>query len=294
MKAISELIHQLQQERGLSVLFISGGMEMEALKEQRKNTNKTIPGFQYHLIASTLPDELKKEGTAMANTLQRVRGKTDGSASEGEIKHAYTGLIRTSMELQGAVSRAKTAKGFGRRFVSLMILEEAKERAGLFQAIMSTTLANGGGITGEQLNELTGLKSVMDSNLSFPGLAISKLAATFLQMRKESSIWKDVNGVYSEIMSLAGTGGYSDNGETFFGTLTRIIGDIEKTITMEHWEIESKAAQLSNAAAWRLKLSIAFFLASVLVAVVFVFFTGRSIVKSTRARQDHPFAATSF
>ncbi len=117
LKAISELIHQLQQERGLSVLFISGGMEMEALKEQRKNTNKTIPGFQYHLIASTLPDELKKEGTAMANTLQRVRGKTDGSASEGEIKHAYTGLIRTSMELQGAVSRAKTAKGFGRRFV---------------------------------------------------------------------------------------------------------------------------------------------------------------------------------
>ena len=135
LHASSELINELQKERGLSVLFLSGGADRTVLRKQRTRTNELIPEFEKRLQDSEIPQDNIRKGLSEIKTLQDLRNQVDRSDSIGKTKMAYTRLIRTCMNIQGAVSKAKTAKGIGKRFVSIVILEEAKKMRGCYERL---------------------------------------------------------------------------------------------------------------------------------------------------------------
>ncbi len=278
IRSTSLVLDELQKESGLSALFLSAGTDKTPLEKQRTKTDGALPDFERRLQNAVIQSDLKKEALTSLQKLYTIRDRVDRFGPLDEIKAAYTHLMRSCMSLQGATANAETAKGVGKRFVSIGILEDAKEKAGLLRTVMSGILTWNEAFSEERLIELTSLKSAVDSNLKSPALALSKPATEFLLKQSQSVPWQTVDELYSKILSRAGTGDYGFDGKEFFWVITQVVDDIGGAIAIELEDIDANLGKLNHASVRQLILSISFFLVSILVAGLFAFFTGRNIV----------------
>ena len=280
LHASSVLINELQKERGLSLLFLSGGTDLGNLKNQRSKTESVIPAFKQKLEAAKIPSGSKSDAGAAIEQLNNLREQVDRKEDTGTIKSTYTKIIRDIMTLQGTVSKVKTTKGVGKRYVSLMILEEAKENAGLLRAQMSSILANNKPLENTQLIELAKLKASVDINLDSPALVISDNALKNLTTQQKSEHWRLVDQTFSNILSKSKEGDFQSDGGKFFETATMMVDDIGKTIFIELEELNRYMEALNKEADNQIMLSIALFVIALIIAGLIGAFIGRNIIRT--------------
>ena len=149
---ISQLVHELQKERGSSSGYIAskGQKFTDILANQRTATDEKITPYQVELaevkrqISDTaITDKINQAGTsisAMANMRQKV------STLQVEPKVAisyYSSLIAELLDLTSAISHLSDDPGITAQMFSYVNFLQSKERSGIERATLSAVFSKG-------------------------------------------------------------------------------------------------------------------------------------------------------
>lgn len=228
----SELINELQKERGLSAVFVSGGTKAGILEQQRQKTDEKIDVFLQKISGAQITSEYKGDGNKLKSQIMEIRSGIRPDSSIGDFIPQYTGLIRKLMVLQGAVSKAPTSKGIGKRITSLVVLEEAKENAGLLRANVSSIISKGEALSLEESLKISQLRNAITANFNSPAIVLGSETTQKAEEIRNSNNWKQCETIFLDTLKNGPEGNYSFKGKDSFDQYTNLIeefGGLVKT-----------------------------------------------------------------
>ena len=149
---ISNLVHELQKERGRTAGYLgSGGQAFkEELQEQRKLTDQRIAELEKYLTrdyVSSLPKDAQEVFLSVIlnrlNDLSEVRIKVDsGQISLQDAINFYTQLNNDLIDSVALLARHTKNSTVARELLAYADFMYAKEKAGLERAVLSVAFAN--------------------------------------------------------------------------------------------------------------------------------------------------------
>ena len=188
----SDLVHEIQKERGMTAGFLGSEGERfgEALKEQRGRTDQRLKALRDYLAgrARGLPQEGPvAEALGRLKALQARREAIDGLALPlGEALGYYTGINTRLLDAIAAMPRMTSNATIGNQTTAFVNLLQAKERAGIERAVLANTFSADRFAAG-MVERFTGLVAKQDAYLSvFHALAGPDAAAFFREQLDES------------------------------------------------------------------------------------------------------------
>ncbi|NRA65113.1 MAG: HAMP domain-containing protein [Pseudobacteriovorax sp.] len=264
----TELIGLLQVERGLSVGFLAGGIPKERILAQREKVDaeklKMIESLSKSTFDKKLVESVKSE---LANDLPSFRQLVDSQSERSVVLKNYTGLIFTLIGL-AEVSSENAPTSVVRDYLTVMVLENSRESAGKLRANMTAMLAKNKALSDGQLATLIKLQAGMEVNLYSSQLSLNEKNTGVRDSFKSQSHWQTVASVFSKMIRNSNEGGFNENPEAFFGTISLSVSDIKELIKSQQSATlsELKSGQ-SSALTVMLFLISAFVLMIVLISL---------------------------
>ncbi|HOD54883.1 MAG TPA: methyl-accepting chemotaxis protein [Candidatus Cloacimonadota bacterium] len=281
----SHLMSELQKERGRTAVFLSGGTVFEDIKKFRQNTDTKLKDWVESLKNEKVSNrETIKKMSQIENTLNKIRASYEEQNSQlvkQEIKD-YTELITDLRSLQSAISNSKTTKGFGKKMTSNLIIEVAKENAGLLRANMSSLIKRNTELSEQEFSLLIELKSNINANISSPALVLSDEELKILNEKKTSESWKNVDQNFQTILSKSSTGDFGLDYEMFWTSVTNMVDDIgsvidKSTIKMSD-DIEKEKSKSFNQTLFTVML----ILLVIIIVFIMILVLSRGIINPIR------------
>ena len=200
----ARVIDAVQRERGLSVLCSAGGCERSAVTKARAETDARLDPFVAALASSHVKAELKQDDW-LAPRLAACRDSFASGATGAEIAPKYTALIHELMKRETGAAKAKTAKGFGKRVVSILLLEESKESCGLLRAKLSAAVAKPAAISADSKLAVASLFRESTSKLKSSVLVLGDQAKTKLDALLADPLLDRIEGIVRQVVDDPGS-----------------------------------------------------------------------------------------
>ncbi len=147
INSTSNLVHELQKERGMSAGFIGskGQKFASSLKMQREKTNMALKLFEEAKLIK-IPDQrlvnMLEEVNNKVNKLEEIRLKVDSiDISKEEAVKFYTDLNKELIAFISLMVHYSEDVHIGTRIVALKELSKAKDLEGLKRALLSIVFA---------------------------------------------------------------------------------------------------------------------------------------------------------
>ena len=270
--AASHLIGNLQKERGKTALFHAGGVNPGALEEQRKKTDVGLRAMLQAFRASSLARG-KNQGKVTSipkvlTDLREANNQTNPKRRE-QAMGEYTGVIRTLFSLLSDIANSKTTKGFGKEFSSMLLLETAKENAGLLRANVSSILARGTPLSQDELTRIINLKSGIETTLNSPALVLSSSMRERLARLSKSPDWLAVDKTFQLMVTHSGGGNFQTGAGDFWKHSTREVDDLGEFIDAGLTKMNSKLQSIIDQVNSGL-VRVAIILLGVIVFIIFL------------------------
>ncbi|MDY0131134.1 MAG: methyl-accepting chemotaxis protein [Desulforegulaceae bacterium] len=229
----SQLIGHLQKERGRTAVFLNGGAKIDSVQKLRKETDSVFESWE--TARSNCKIERSKafhETASLQTKLNQIRNKynTQNLDLQPNQIEEYTQVINNLLEMQSEAANAKTTGGFGKIMTSLLVLEIAKENAGLLRANVSSILAKNTAIPEDKFSHIITLNAATNTNLDSPALALSPEIEKELETNKTSREWAETTRIFNEVLLKAGTGNFRISPDTFWRPVSKKIDDIGKIV----------------------------------------------------------------
>lgn len=157
--SLSQLVHELQKERGLSSLYASGGNVAEDLQTQRSHTDRMETLARERYAKSGFDNKKLDEALAALRDLKSGRDMADNRENAAGIRKFYSDMIRSQLNLYKVAINGKTTKGVGKGWTSLALLEEAKEATGQTRALTSSLLERNQPLSDAEVKQLIALQT---------------------------------------------------------------------------------------------------------------------------------------
>ena len=138
-KNTSDLVNELQKERGRTSLYLGNTATGQSdLDGQRKFSDQKIEPFINALKNADISQEHKNPVENIDNKINELRNQIGSTITKStESARIYTEIIEKLVDTMSAIANAPTARGIGKVMTSLLLLESAKESAGLTRATVS-------------------------------------------------------------------------------------------------------------------------------------------------------------
>jgi methyl-accepting chemotaxis protein len=234
----SFLMGQLQKERGRTSVFLSGGTDLNDVKNFRSETDKQFDAWLVALKNEKVQNRKVIENmSGIRDKIYKIRSdyETEDFHKNAQCIQDYSSLIAELRSVQSAISNSKTTKSFGKIMTSNLILEVAKENSGILRATMAGLIERNTALVDSELADLIAYKSKIEANLSSPALVLTDEEREEIDQIKKSKEWQDLEITFKEMISKADTGNFDINPEQFWTSITTVIDDIgtvvEKSIT---------------------------------------------------------------
>ncbi|MEO9944705.1 methyl-accepting chemotaxis protein [Paraglaciecola sp.] len=143
----SQLVHELQKERGMSAGYIgsNGSSFNSQLQKQRKLTDDSLQAFtnfyqadNYHTATNLTINRL----VTNLNQLSNIRGKISSlDISLSDALSFYTSNNKLILDLNGMLAAELEETKSAERFLTLYNLAYAKEQAGIERAVLSSVFS---------------------------------------------------------------------------------------------------------------------------------------------------------
>lgn len=285
IKVNSALIHEMQVERGKSVLFLSGKLEWPQLEEQQKlvdsRRNAVLEQFQKVELAEKAGEIVShvKEDTEAIRAVIKAK-----SLAVPEAIKKMSELISHMIDLDVLAAADEPLNGIEMNFMSLVTLEMGKEFGGLFRASFTNVLSADKPLSFLQVSSLENLRTGVSLNFDSPTLMISTEARDSLAEFKKSADWQKVQEIYAKVISRASEGGYSEDPHAFFQAITKPLNTIGGIITSEVERVESRLQQLRTEAlrvfVFTLAVVAALLAAVISLAVIMIYTLTKALHKT--------------
>jgi len=149
VKQSSNLVHELQKERGMSAGFLGskGQSFQRKLVEQRKQTDQKLAELRRVLEKNSYDDKITNSTgqllKGLAN-LSAIRAQVDQlSIPLGETLRFYTNNNQTSLDLTAEINKGISNADIRSQFVTLYNFAYGKEQAGVERAVLSNAFSKG-------------------------------------------------------------------------------------------------------------------------------------------------------
>ena len=267
--AASELITELQKERGMSALFLNKGLDKSAIDAQRRQSDTILAPFRATLGQGRIGQESKRKALEGLDALDGLRRNVDAGLPIKESIQRYSQVINRLLDLGSAAANAPTSKGIGKVLSTLNLLEAAKENAGQLRATMSSLLAANRPLSFEELHAIVGLKAGIDVNLTSPALVLSRETREKLDQFRKSDAWMEIDRVFVLMVGKAAGGEFGVDGAGFFRTMTVQVENIGSLVKDETaWTMKRSDEIGSQAAAGMMASTAMVFVVSALLLVL--------------------------
>lgn len=233
-QAASDLITELQRERGRTSMFLSGTATEAELSQQRRTTDERLKSFTPSLQTSALSAGDKTTYTFDPLKLEEFRRQIGGSIKKPvEAIQWYSQRIDGLTSLMGAIANMRTTAGVGKVLTSLLVIETAKESAGILRATLSAIIAADSPLPTEQLTTVLNLKGNIDANITSKAMAISPKNQTLLQEMHGRPHWQEVDRVVSAVIARSTQGGFTIDPKVFWSNISQQIDDLGAVVKDE-------------------------------------------------------------
>lgn len=239
----SEIIGHLQRERGRTALFLNKGSSFDSVKNLRKKTDLSLENWEIIRTNSKIKKNNAFENTKdLKSKLNQIRKRYETQNPDLQKRQVkeYTEVISNLLEMQSLAANAKTVRGFGKVMTSLLVLEIAKENAGLLRANISSILAKNTKVSEDDFSHVITLKATTDTNLESPALTLSSEIKNELDSNKSSFEWNETNRIFNEVLIKAGTGNFGIKPDSFWKPVSKKIDDIGNIVNKSLEEMKSR------------------------------------------------------
>jgi len=272
--SVSDLIHELQKERGRTSVFLSGGSRDDMLSQRKETDSKILPVIESLKLATSL---VKGSTSESIDEVEKIRNIANQNGSAKEVFDVYGKIIATLMNTETSIANSKTTRGFGKALTTIIILETAKENAGKLRATVSGILTVDKPIDDAIFANLIAFKANIDANLDSKALVLSASSRNSLNECRQSESWSGVNKSFNSVLSKSKEGNFGINAKDFFSTITKVIDDINKVRNLELEDVVGSLAKIqSEISSTLLKIYLSIGL-TLIIALCLAFILARSI-----------------
>ena len=229
---VSDVIHELQKERGRSVLFINGKIPLEELAPQKKQVDLRTEEL---LSGSDLVNSAEIRGMEEKNraSLEEIRSRVLNRESAGKVIDDIGTLVDEWVRVQLHYADLHHLDGLEANLSSVAIFEKSKESMGRLRATLNSTLASNAPIPTSAVYVLSSHRVGVQSHLGFPGLQISDESRNSVRALLESEDWREVLRIFDRVVEKSMTGNYGYDARKSSETITRTIEGLKRIIDPE-------------------------------------------------------------
>lgn len=288
---ISNLVHELQRERGSTALFIgSKGAEfVTELFEQRSETDKKISELQtflYGFKAERFGSEFKKAVDNAISNLNEIMTKrsltSSMTAGEGEILGYYTNMINQFLEAISFMTKISENAELSTMATAYVNFLWVKEKSGLERAILSNTFAMdsfGPGMFKKFSSVVTAQETYLNVFLS---LAASD-QRDFYKSKLQGQFVDEMERMRGIAFEKAGAGKFGIAPAYWFEMKTGQINLLREVEDKLNSDLEKKAEIIHAQAQKTFVFYIALSIIAILAALILAYVVIRSITKPIEA-----------
>ncbi|MFA6505279.1 MAG: methyl-accepting chemotaxis protein [Treponemataceae bacterium] len=232
IKATSNLIQQIQLERGKSVLFLNHSIPKVDLTTQHTQTDAALGKFKPIYEKSSLTeDQILRIGASIESFVE-LRDRLAQGSLPALIRDLYTIDINTFLTIGPLLAVKERGSEFGSAVSSIVILEQAKEAAGQLRARVAGIAAEDKPISLGEASTLLEVTARLTANLDSPAVTLSAGQEALLSLR-DSMARRLAEGASRNIFSRYSTGKYDIDSVQFFNQMTGFVDEAAKVIQAE-------------------------------------------------------------
>jgi methyl-accepting chemotaxis protein len=274
--AISQLIHSVQKERGLSSNYLGKKTTRAELDSHRSVVDANVEILK-NVLTTGVSENIREKTASTLAEHREIRNyiDTQENAIAGESAKRFSALMDKFIGLQVAKAREYSLDGLESRLISQSLFEIGKENAGRVRAFTTGVIAMDVAISLQDLDKITSARAGILNALDSPALNISDKTKRDLVDLRSSTNWKEMIRTLSKIDERASTGKFEEDSRQFLVTMTALIDDIAKSINYETTEITSIVKSVERSAS----LSYWLFLMLTAVAAGIIIFTAWRITR---------------
>ncbi len=270
----SNLVHELQKERGMTAGFLGskGAKFSSEIKEQRRSTDEKAEILDQYLASYDLSSMSKRFQSGLSKALEQLRQidrKRDAvDAQSIQLKDAlgyYTGINASFLELVSELSRVSPDAELAVMTAAYANYLQGKERAGIERAVLSDVFARDD--FGDMFNRFMSLVTTQTIYTNvFLSLA-SKEAVDLYRNTMTGEFIDETDRMRKIAIEKAATGGFGIDSVYWFKKQTGKINLLKKVEDELAAGLSEKAKMLEESATRDLIISLILAVAGFLVAV---------------------------
>ncbi|GAB6058841.1 methyl-accepting chemotaxis protein [Desulfonatronum parangueonense] len=276
----SALVREVQTERGVSVLALAGGADRGDVLAQRSQTDTAVARFQELAREAGIASDAPRAAERIIAELRSARRGFDASQESGQIIESYTSIIRDALQLAGETAEARTARGLGKRMTSLMLVEEARENAGLLRAALGRSVTAPEDVDQDMRTLVARLVYSVEANMQSPALALAREAAVGLDDARDGESWMEITTMAAALID--GEQEFAMTHRQTYDLATRHIEALGRVIDLEQEAIMRQATRFVDQSSRDFTTTLALLALAVLASVALGLFVLRAISMSLR------------
>ncbi|WP_374075254.1 methyl-accepting chemotaxis protein [Bdellovibrio bacteriovorus] len=277
----SELLHQMQLERAKNSLFLAGKIRQEELKSHIDVVDSKWRAVQEQVDKISSKERSQALLNEARDGLEKLRLSVSGkSVGAADATKEITGLISILIKLDVLVATDQSLNGVEMNFLSLTILEMAKEYGGRLRANLLNILAADNPISIQDVSRLEGLRSGISVNLDAPNLVVSGSARTQIEDFRKSATWVQVEQTYAKVINRATEGHFGEDPSQFYEAITSSLNALGTIVSTEVENVNKQAEDLRSHASRLFFFTLTLLLGIVILITIFGVIIIRNLTKS--------------
>lgn len=270
----SELVHELQKERGATAGFIGSKGEafLAVLSKQRKQTDAAHSRWESFIVSNEIDDvgqqNLTQQVASQLKQLSSIRSSADQlKVSLKDALGYYTGLNAKLLSAAAITARQSKDVELTRYTMAYYNYLEGKERAGIERAVLSSVFSVDQFAPGLFARFITLLTEQNTYTRVFSELAMPSMLAQLQSLESSSSV-QEVIKLRAVAMDKGMSGGFGVDPNYWFSQSTariNLLKEMEDSIAAELVSIAKAHERIAL-----IKLSILIFLLVLILASAFI------------------------
>ncbi len=232
LRSASALIQQLEDERALTELYMSGKAKKLELDAQYQDTDTRISDFTVRLEASRIPDVVKEKARRGLDSVSDFRTRVDPGNKFVSFRNLYSISLGALTAIMPLIAAEERGTEFGSPVSSIILLEEAKDAAHLIRTIVPPILERDEPITPGEATILLDTLARMIVNLDSPAISLTA-GVSALGILRDLSARRLAEGAVRRIYMVYNRGGYDFAEDRFYEQLTAFVDMLAVTIQAE-------------------------------------------------------------
>ncbi|HAP44601.1 MAG: hypothetical protein A2087_08330 [Spirochaetes bacterium GWD1_61_31] len=230
MSALSAVLNELQAERGISSLYLSGGALPVLLQAQRTRFDEVYALNEAFLTSVALSETDRAALASVLDLLGQLRLRIDGREILASTAfNEYNQLVRSALDSLYRTSDSASPEMHNSLF-NFVLFEEAKEAAGRTRGLLSSLFALDQPLQESEVLDLIDASVSIGLNLESKGLAMNPDLAAAVRTVQASDSWRLLNEALLQVLAKSDEGGFGWNGAAFFSTATGLVDEIRAVI----------------------------------------------------------------